>query len=369
MPVDANSAQDGARQTGDARSSAQNERTVARPMLALDHGALRAVMLDLLGRPPFLAEHEHWVGRGMLELLDKLLNSAEFWEHWYREQLYFFLLIDNFEPRSERVVSIPEDLAQERLDVRGAIHRIALSPSFDRRNPGADTFVTVVLEQLGGMTVQKNPRELEIGKRLYDGQKGVFLNRSGSSQADVIDIVVHSREFAQFFLAREHARLLRGEPAPGELRGWAERFQREPRVYTDILRGWLLSPPYQARLAKDSALSNRLFVRSLFVDLMDRLPEADEAEPLREALDGLSDSTPLRCVLVRLLLESGRVTLPAKDTIDDPSAWISDLFRRWIGRHAREQELAAFVGAFHDPACRPETVVYALLSSPEYHVY
>jgi hypothetical protein len=326
-------------------------------------------MFDLLGRPPFRAEHERWVGRGLLEVLAELIGGAEFWQHWYREQLFFFLLIDSFDPRSERVIAIPEELAGGSLDVREAIHRIALSPSFDRRNPGADTFVTVVLEQLAGMTVQKNQRELEIGKHLYDGKPGMFLGRTGSSQADVVDIVVHGRGFSQFFLRREHARLLRREPQAGELRSLTERFQRDPRVYTDIVRGWMISPLYQTRLAADSALSNRLFIRALFVDLMDRLPEPDEAEPLREALDGLSDSAPLRCVLVRLLLESGRVMLPDKQTIEDPKAWIGDVFRRWIGREASEEELAEFAGAFRDPACRLETVAYAILTSPEYNAY
>jgi hypothetical protein len=344
-------------------------RTVALPMLALDHGFLRSACFDLLGRPPLQAEQERWVGQGFPAFLDEVLGSPDFWEHWLDEQLYFFLLIDNFSPESERVLAIPADLSDGRLDVQNAVHRIAISASFDRRNPGADTFVTVVMEQIGGMTVQKNKRELEIGKRLYDGGEGLFLGTSGRSQADVVDIAINSRQFTQTFLEREYERLLRREPEAKELRDAVRALRKKPRSYLQSVRSWLVSSAYQERLAEPTGLPNRLFVRALFVDLMDRLPTDEEAEPLREALDGLSDSAPLRSVLVRLLLSSGRVLLPEKDSIENPTEWTADLFRRLLGREATPEELKTFVTAFYDPACLPETVLYAVLSSPEYHLY
>ena len=57
----------------------------------------------------------------------------------------------------------------------------------------------------------------------------------------------------------------------------------------------------------------------------------------------------------------------AGDLLEDPTAWVADLFRRLLGREAEQPELAAFVGAFHEPECRVETVLYALVSHPEYH--
>jgi hypothetical protein len=344
-------------------------RTVARPALALDDGFLRSAFCDLLGRPPLAAERERWLGQGFHALLDELLGSGEFWRHWFDEELYHLLLIDNFAPHSERVLAIPADLAQGALDVREAVHRIALSAGFDRRNPGADTFVTVVMEQLGGMRVQKNARELAIGKDLYDGRSGTFLGRTGRSQADVVDIVVGSRDFARTFLAVEYERFVHVPPDARELASWASDLHGDPRRYLGLVRGWLLSDAYARRLAHEVPMPNRLFVRALFADLLDRLPSEAEAEPLREALDGLSDSAPLRAVLVRLLLESGDVPLPDKDAIDDPTAWVAGLFLRLLGRAAREAELARFVATFHDPACRTQTLLYALISSPEYHVY
>ena len=118
------------------------------------------------------------------------------------------MLLDNFRPETEGVRSTPLKINEGRLTPREAIHRIVLSPSFELRNPGADTFVTVVMEQLTGMTVQKKTRELEIGKSLYDGRQGLFLGHIGSSQADVIKICIESKEFSREFIEREYVRLL-----------------------------------------------------------------------------------------------------------------------------------------------------------------
>jgi hypothetical protein len=278
------------------------------------------------------------------------------------------MLIDNFRPLSERVVGLPAALAEGRADVRSAIHHLALCSSFDQRNPGADTFVTVVLEQLSGIEVQKDGRTLEIGKALYDGEEGRFLGRTGSSQADVVRIAIEDRRFERVLVEREYRRWLGEEPPAAELADEARALRDQPRTFPELVTRWFLSPAYDRRLERGRPLENRDYVSALYVDLLDRAPDEDERRRLRSALDGLSDPLPLRSVLARLLLESGQAALPAKDSIEDPTAWVADQFRRLLGRDATEGELAACVTAFHDPACRVETVLYALLSDPEYHL-
>lgn len=343
--------------------------TEAEPARALDDGGLRAVFLDLLGRPPFAEERAHWLGKGRHELCDALVGSEEFWRQWYEEQLYYFLLIDNFRPETERLQGTPAALAAGKLHVRDALHRVALSSSFDLRNPGADTFVTVVLEQLTGMEVQKNVRTLEIGKAIYDGEQGVLLGKTGHNQSDVVQIAVGHKKFAETFIAREYARLLRSEPEPGEFRDQVLKFHKDPLVYATLVRGWVLSAAYDERLANEVAVPNRLFVNALFVDLLGRLPDQDERRRVRSALDGLSDPGPLRSVLARLMIDSGKVPVPKRAEIENPTAWTSDLFRRLLGREASQDELKVFVTAFHDPSCQPSTLLYALVSHPEYHSY
>lgn len=343
--------------------------TAAGPPKPLNDGELRAAYMDLLGRPPLAAEREKWLKRGRKELCAELVGSRDFWEHWLEEQLYFFLLIDNFRPESERVATIPESLAAGKLDVRDAIHRIALSPSFDQRNPGADTFVTVVMEQMNGIRVQKSVRELEIGKAIYDGESGVFLGQTGSNQADIVRIAIEDKSFAEKLVEREYARLVRGEPDKRELGEWVRALHRDPSTYAELVRDWIDSPAWDQRVSQRIDMPNRLFVRALFVDLLGRLPSEEEARRLRSALDGLSDPGPLRSVFARILIDSGQVALPERFQVKDPAAWVTDLFQRLLGRAPRESELATFVAAFQDPMCRPQTVLYALVTHPEYQSY
>lgn len=343
--------------------------THASPARPLGPGELRAACCDLLGRPPFEAERKAWLGKARHELLSAWVGGREFWEQWLEEQLYFFFLIDNFRPESEGVLALPADLAEGRLDARDATHRIALSSSFDQRNPGADTFVTVVMEQFVGLTVQKNVRELEIGKAIYDGASGVFLGRTGKRQADIVEIAVRHKSFADTFIAREYERLL-GAPAPKkELADWARQFHQAPAVYPQLVSDWLLSEAWEQRVRTRMPMTNRLFARALYVDLLDRMPAPDEARRLRSALDGMSDAAPLRSVLARILIDSGSVPLPDRRAVTDPRGWVYGLFRKLLGRDATSDELDAFVEAFADPACRPATVLYALLTHPEYQTY
>jgi hypothetical protein len=347
----------------------QDQQTEARPARALDPRLLRTVFLDLVGRPPYPGEREEWSGKGLHQLLDSVLGGPEFWNHWFDDQLYYFLLIDNFRPANESAQEVPQKLAEGRLHVRDALHRIALSPTFDQRNPGADTFVTVVMEQICGIRVQNNTRELEIGKRVYDGSKGLFLGSHGDTQSDIVRIAIEHKKAARHFLQREFDRIVRSAPPKKDMGGWVRRLNRDPASYPGILREWMLSEGYNKRLDTPVLKSNRLFVRALFVDLLGRLPNDKEVEPMRNALDGLSDSRPLRSVLVRLLLDSGSVPLAKKAEIEDPTAWISGLFQRLLGRNATPEELKEFVTVFHMPECRPETILVALLSHAEYHKY
>lgn len=344
-------------------------RTHAVPDRALDHGMLRSVYFDVLGRPPYLIEQERWLGKGLRELLDELIGSEEHWSAWTGEQLFHFLLIDNFAPKSERVRNLPEAMKEGRLDPREAIHRICLSSSFELRNPGADTFVTVILEQLVGIEVQKQVSELEIGKKLYDGSEGLFLGKLGDSQSDVVKIAIESKRFSQEFLKREYARIVRTDPPRKSLAKWVRGFHKNPDAYQEQLKEWMLSGDYRARLESRADIPNRLFVRTLYVDLMDRLPSAEEEEPLREALDGLSDSGPLRSIVARMLLDSDLVELPKRENIEDRGQWIEDLFLRLLGRSPSPEERTTFTEAFADPSCHTETVVYALISHRDYQSY
>ncbi len=360
---------DGDVRTGSEPTGAQDPQSAAEPAHALDAGRLRSLFLDLLGRTPFEDERARWLGRGTHALLDEVLGSAPFWRHWLDEQLYYFMLIDNFTPRGEGVDALVEGLVGGRLSVRDALHRIALLPSFDLRNPGADTFVTVVMEQFLGITVQLATRELEIGKAAYDGRQGLFLGAQAKSQSDVVRIAAEHKDAARHFIAREHLRIVGAPLERRALAAVAREQAKDPRTYLASLRSWLTSEAYTARLAAGRELPNRLFVRALFVDLLQREPSAEEAETLRSALDGLGDPRPLRAVFVRMLLDSGQAPVPDKAALEDPTAWVRDQFRRLLGRDPSDEELREFCAVLREPACSPGTILQVLLSDPAYHRY
>lgn len=343
--------------------------TAAPEARAIDARALRSLHMDLLGRPPLAAEVAARSTRPYEAVVDEVLDAPEFWDRWFEEQLYYFLLVNNFRPQAERVLAIPAELREGKLDVRTAIHRLALSTSFDQRNPGADTFVTVVMEQLLGLEVQKNARELEIGKRVYEGTQGTFLGVAGNCQADVVRNAVENKAFARHYLQREHERIVHSRPDAATLTRDAGEFTRDAGSYRALVRRWVLSDAYARRLSARVPVSNRLFVRALFVDLLDRLPTEGESEPMRQALDGLSDPTPLRALVARMLVESHKIPVPGRAEVADPAAWIRAQFARFLARAPDEAETRAFLAAWNEPACRPQTILCALLGSAEYQTY
>lgn len=347
----------------------EQRKTTAARARAMDAHVLRTAYFDLVGRPPFQEERDAWLGKGVEELLDHLLGSEEFWQEWWEEQLYYFLLIDTFRPETDSAQAVPQKLGEGRLSVRDALHRIALTSSFDLRNPGADTFVTVVMEQLCGMIVQKSARELELGKAAYDGGQARFLGTGANSQADVVRICIEHKQAMQHLVEREFERLIKRPIPKATLSEDGRRLFRDPYDYLSMVRSWFLSESYLDRLLNPVEKSNRLFIRGMFVDLCGRMPEEAEMEPMRYALDGLSDARPLRSVLVRLLLDSDDVELRDKASIDNPTKWVGEQFERLLGRRPTDEELKTFVTVFHAADCRPETIVYALTTTPEYHAY
>jgi hypothetical protein len=129
------------------------------------------------------------------------------------------------------------------------------------------------------------------------------------------------------------------------------------------------------------------FLRSVYADLLGRAPESyefvasvsgdevfrlplDEEALLTGALDGVSDTRPLRSLLVTALLSSEQVTLPEKSEVDDVEGHIAEQFRRVLGREPSSYELASFAGAFRsDEHVTPRSLVQALLDSREYQSF
>jgi len=330
---------------------------------------VRALHFDVRLRGPTAEERDALAGLPHEEAVDRLLERTDVWEAWLEREFYYYLLIDRFRPVSDRVKALPERLADGAATVLDATREIVVSAEFNARNPGNDTFVTVVLEQLLGMVVQEQASTLAAGKKMYDGYAARLFNEVGRSQADIVRIVLSRREFSDRFIER-HYRAVFGKSPPREVvaRDGA-RLHADPASYPAILREWLISDEWRARARIPRPKEDQVFLRTLFVDLLGREPTFDEFRNSRNAFQALSDPAPIRNVLAGLLLDSAAARLPRKEDIARPADWVRGLFLDLLGREPTEKETDAFVATLGEYGCEPRTLVLALVTCPEYQYY
>jgi hypothetical protein len=338
-----------------------------------DRDLIRRLAHDVLQRGPRPDEIRTLVGLPAERVARHLLGRLEAMQQWVEEELYHHLLIDRFRPRTEAIDSLPERLRRGAADVRTATAEILLSTGFSLRNPGNDTFVTVVLEQCLGLAVQdrRHRASLEAGKRLYDGQPARFLGEDGRSQADVVRIVVGHRDFARHLLDRHHRRLFGAgldSLPPDEAETLVAGLHEAPATFFTILAAWLGSERYRERVALRRPRTDRQFVRSLYVDVFEREPSEDELRRVRNALQSMADAAPLRAVVVKLVLGSPGARLP-RPGVEGPAAFVAGIFERYLGRAPSQDELAAFTAILAEPGTDPALLIRALLTSPEYGLH
>lgn len=328
---------------------------------------VRRLFVDLKQRTPTAAEQARFYAPPVPEVVDALLSDAETWEAWYERQLHYFLLLDRFRPVEGPLTTIPARLARGETAPLGALEEIVRSQFFNQRNPGNDTFVTVVLEQCLGMVVQKSPAALEAGKKLYDGHRAKFLGETGDSQADVVRIVFGRAECAEHFVRRTYRELFDAEPTPARVAADAARVRAAPGGFRETLREWLVAPEYARAVARSRRKPEVPYVRSLFQDVLGRLPSYDELRNVRNAFLSLADPTPVRLVMARVLLDSREAVVPRPG---DPERFVREQFVRLLARPPSDAEREAFSSAVRsDPGGGPRLVLWTLLSSAEYQTY
>ena len=81
----------------------------------LYEGLLRKLFQDTLGSPPITQERSAWLGKEASELVHSFVGKEEFWRNSLEEQLYYFLLVDNFRPTAESIQALSDQLSREGL--------------------------------------------------------------------------------------------------------------------------------------------------------------------------------------------------------------------------------------------------------------
>ena len=329
---------------------------------------VRALYLDLLGRTPDRDELELAQASAPGVLASHLVGTREFWEHWYEDELYFFLLIDAARPaEGQQGDDPPARLAAGELTMPAAVREIVTGQAFNRANPGNDTFASVVLEQLLGVNVQEKTAQLAAGRRMYDGARATLFGEDGSSQADLVAIVTRQPAFLDRLVERQYRRLVGRQPAPAEVSAGARLLAEQPGDFPALVRQWVLSPAYAARLGTLRTKTDVQFIRGLYVDLLDRRPAPDELQRLRGALSVMADAAPLRSVIARALLGEHQEAVPSRAA--DKGVFVTDSFLHYLGREPSAQERSDFTSAMADPECSPAAVVQAIVTHWEYQYY
>ena len=331
---------------------------------------IRRLFFDLKWRSPRLDDIASWYERSHEELVDAFLADEEAWAAWYEQQLFYFLLLDQFRPKEGRITTLPARLTKGEVDPARAIEEIVRSQYFNSWNPGNDTFVTVVLEQCLGLVVQerRNQRILEDGKKMYDGYRTKLFGEVGDSQADLVKIVFAQPGFFRHLLGRLWKDLHGTDCDPKRLDPWVERCTADRTAVRAVLRERLVGPDY-VEGAKEARTKGEVpYVRALFVDTLGRPPTYDELRNVRNAFLSLADPTPIRLVMGRVLLESQEARMPG--SILDPERFVQEQFLRLFARQPTEKEREAFIGGLKsDPRVTPRVVLWTLISSPEYQTY
>jgi hypothetical protein len=340
----------------------------------------RELFIDLLGRTPTDEELGRWAPLADEERVDRLLSSVDVWRNWFDDEAFYFLLIDQFRPVSDRLAAVPEGMAKGETTFRDAHREFALSAEFNARNPGNDTYVTVVLEQFLGIEVQKEPRVLAAGKKMYDGAVARLFDQKGENQSDVVRITLAQPAYADLFLRRMETRYFGAELPKADHDAALSLVSSDASLFKQVLREWLLSDRYCGATRAPKAKSDMQFIRSLFVDLLGRAPAYEEFRNMRNALLAVADPKPLRGVLAKVLLDSGAAIAPSAAaaaaapgstgvTADQADSQVRELFRRLLGRDPTRPEHAAFTAALREPGTTWRTAALALLTSPHYQYY
>jgi hypothetical protein len=334
---------------------------------------LRRLAFDALQRPPLRSEIAALVGMPVERVSRQVWRRQEAMEQWLEEELYFHLLIDRFRPRSGAIERLPQRLARGEASARDATAEILLSTGFALRNPGNDTFATVVLEQCLGLTVQdrRSKSELAAAKAMYDGRKARLLGVEGDSQADIVRIVLDRPEFAATLLDRQHRRLFgvrlasRGKAAIAAATATAGDGLQG---FFELLAQWCSSPEYLTAMQTKRPRSHYQIVRGLYFDVLGRAPDYEETRNTRNALSSMADPTPMRIVLARILVESPKAILPGSRSEGD-AAFVRSAFEHYLGRPPVEEESAKFVEILAQRGATERHVARALLASVEYGYY
>ncbi len=325
---------------------------------------LRRLYLDVLGRPPTPPEAIAEERKGIKFLVKNIMLRAEGGRAWVEEVAIRFGLFDDYRPVSDDARDLALKIPAEGTPPHVVEGVLARDPSFLRRHPPGRPLAKAIGELLLG----RPPSDAEVlaAIELADGTPADIpgIGTVPDSRAWLVK-VLDSRAFRRAAVLRRLGRFVDSGDARKRVERALGAINEGQQEWTAFLSDLLRSERYlnRKRLRPKGTVT---FLRSLFVDLLERKPTDRELAALVRAVKTLPGKSAAFAAVVRVLIDSGETPLPLLVEIRDGPAWITDRFLRYLGRKPRTQEMKLYGQALLHPGGGPELVVHALLTSPEY---
>lgn len=325
---------------------------------------LRRLYLDVLGRSPTPAEALAEERKGIDALVRNILLRAEGGRAWVEEVTIRFGLYGDYRPVGDEAALLALRIPAESLAPPIVEGVLARDPSFMRRHPPGRSLATAVAELLLGRS--PTAQEIAAAVELAAGRSAEVpgLGRLADPRAWLL-AVLDSEAFRRAAVLRRLDRFLASGDARSRLERAMGAVARGPKAWRAFCEDMLRDDRYLGRRQlrpKDPVT----FLRTLFVDLLERKPTDRELAALVQAVETMPGQSAAFAAVVRVLVDSGEAPIPLLVEIEDGPRWVTDRFLRYLGRPPSAAEMKAYGDGLLHPQGGPELVIHALLTGPEY---
>ena len=325
---------------------------------------LRRLYLDVLGRSPTPAEAIAEERQGVRALVKNILLRAEMGRAWTEEVSIRFGLLGDTRPISDEATSLALRIPSKNLPPHLVERDLALDPSFLRAHPPGRPLADAVARLLLGR--EPTDEESLAAIALAEG-KPVEMPGLGTvaSPREWLVKVLDSRAFRRAAMLRRLERFLDSGDARKHIGRALNAVDESHKSWRAYLEGLLTDRAYLGR-KKLRPKGTATFLRTLFIDLLERKPTDREMTALVRAVEAMGGDTAAFAAVVRIMIDSGQAPIPLLVDIYDLPRWLKDRFLRYLGRPPTKTELKAYGQVAMDPDGGPELIIQALLTGAEY---
>lgn len=371
----------------------------------------RAVYIDLLGRGPTEDEMARDSAKPEAELVRELCGRYEFWDWFYEQELFHLDLTDNYRPISEEepeyhYLSIPAQLYNKKTTWMQALRQILWGVYFHAKNYGDEDYPRGMWLALYGTNIYDEESTLDQARRMYtEGEidkepepdkkdpkakktpvvkkkvekEWKLYGKVGKNRSDLIDIALSQPRFLEFFVRRVYARYTGMEPTEAEVKqsvqmlgdGWkvgGKPGAPAKEALSQVIAGWCTTDKYLAKLREYRRKNDAAYIRTLYVDLLNRTPEYHEFWGAYRIVRSLTDNEPLRSIVATMMVDSDETDIPTKAEIVRDE-WIKETLMKLYCRNPKPAEVSGLDAILREQPCTTKMLVRALVTHPEYQFY